>query len=71
MFVLGGSVCHTIAVAIHLCGGAQGDRKEDYATVMMAVQNMLRAAVVNVGEPADVPSAKQRDAAASHASWLD
>lgn len=80
-------------------------REEDYATVMMAVQNMSLAAVdlglgthiktgavmadpaaraaagvpegqrivaaVNVGEPADVPAPKQRDAATSHTTWLD
>lgn len=79
-------------------------REEDYATVMMAVQNMSLAAVeiglgthiktgavmtdpaaraaagvpdgerivavVNVGEPADVPAPKPREAATSHTTWL-
>lgn len=80
-------------------------RQEDYAAVMMAVQNISLAApalglgthiktgavmddpaaraaagvpdglrivaVVNVGEPADVPEPKQRDDASSHTTWLD
>ena len=80
-------------------------REEDYASVMMAVQNMALAAaemglgthiksgavmedpaaraaagvaaderivaVVNVGEPADVPAPKDRKPAASVTSWLD
>jgi nitroreductase len=79
-------------------------RTEDYAAVMMAVQNIGLAAValglgthiktgavmddpaaraaagvpdgekivavVNVGEPAEVPSPKPRDDAASHTTWL-
>jgi nitroreductase len=79
-------------------------REEDYAAVMMAVQNLsLQAlelglgvhiktgavmadpaargaagvkdeerivAVVNVGEPADQPEAKQRQPAAAHTSWV-
>lgn len=79
-------------------------REEDYASVMMAVQNLSLAAaelglgthiksgaimedpaaraaagvaegerivaVVNVGEPADVPAPKQRTPAASFTKWL-
>lgn len=79
-------------------------REEDYASVMMAVQNLSLAAadlglgthiksgavmedpaaraaagvtagerivaVVNVGEPADVPAPKERAPAASHTRWL-
>lgn len=79
-------------------------RQEDYASVMMAVQNLSLAAaemglgshiktgavmedpaaraaagvaegerivaVVNVGEPADVPSPKDRAPAASYTTWL-
>ena len=78
--------------------------EEDYAAVMMAIQNMsLKAvelglgthlktgavmsdpvaraaasvpegqriiAIVNVGEPADVPPAKARPAASTHTTWL-
>ena len=80
-------------------------REEDYASVMMAVQNMSLAAaelglgthiksgavmedpaaraaagvaederivaVVNVGEPADVPAPKDRKPAASVTTWMD
>jgi nitroreductase len=79
--------------------------EEDYASVMMAVQNLSLAAVarglgthiktgaimadpaaraaagvaenerivaiVNVGEPADVPPAKKRDDASAHTIWRD
>jgi nitroreductase len=79
-------------------------RQEDYAAVMMAVQNLTLAAVahglgthiktggvmddpaaraaagvaegerivaiVNVGEPAEVPEPKERAAATSHTTWL-
>jgi nitroreductase len=79
-------------------------RQEDYAAVMMAVQNLCLAAVasglgtyiktgavmddpaaraavglpddqrivvtVNLGEPAEVPAPKNRDAATSHTSWV-
>ncbi|HUF49861.1 MAG TPA: nitroreductase [Longimicrobiales bacterium] len=92
-----------IAVSMTLDENAE-KREEDYAAVMMGVQNMsltavdmglgthiktgavmedpaaraatgVRAgerivAVVNVGEPADVPTPKERQAAASLTTWL-
>lgn len=79
-------------------------RQEDYAAVMMGVQNLMLTAVelglgthirtgavmddpaaraaagvpegqrivavVNVGEPAELPSPKQRDDAAAHTTWM-
>jgi nitroreductase len=92
-----------IAVAIVLDEDPE-IREEDYATAMMAIENMALVAVeiglgthlktgavmgdpaaraaagvpddqrivalLNVGEPADVPAPKERAAAPSHTTWL-
>jgi nitroreductase len=93
-----------IAVAMRLDESPE-KREEDYAAVMMGVQNLLLAAVerglgthlktgavmddpaaraavgvadderivaiINLGEPADVPAPKERAAVASHTVWRD